>query len=76
MSNNARWNASEESCRIGNGTIHRIVDLESVPFAASMIYPDAMPEDIQKLSAEFGVQHFDPVSRDLLLSFQIGRAHV
>ena len=63
------WNAKNESCQIGCSSINRIVDLESVPFGAEMIYPDATPTEIQKLAAEFGQQHFDAASLELLLSF-------
>jgi glyoxylase-like metal-dependent hydrolase (beta-lactamase superfamily II) len=69
MTNEGVWNEESDSCRVGNKSIHRIVDLESIPFAAEMIYPDATPSEIKKLTAEFGQHHFDLTSLDLLLSF-------
>ncbi len=69
MTESVIWNAKSDSCQIGNSSIHRIIDLESVPFGAELLYPDATPAEIQKLASEFGAQHFDPASLDLLLSF-------
>jgi glyoxylase-like metal-dependent hydrolase (beta-lactamase superfamily II) len=69
MTGGVTWNATSESCQIGASSVHRIVDLENVSFAANLIYPDASPEEIRKLSADFSAQHFDPASLELLLSF-------
>jgi len=69
MTKAVTWNAKTDSCDVGSTSIHRIVDLESLPFAANMIYPDAVPSEMQKLSSQFSAQHFDQNSFDLLLSF-------
>jgi glyoxylase-like metal-dependent hydrolase (beta-lactamase superfamily II) len=63
------WNTETESCSLGDTSIHRIVDLESVRFPAQMIYPNVRPEDMEALTARFGAHHFDEASLDLLLSF-------
>ena len=69
MSGGVHWNAKEESCHIGKNAIHRIVDLESIPFVADMIYQDATSDIVAELAGEFGSHHLDPASLDLLLSF-------
>ncbi|MGY8817498.1 MAG: hypothetical protein ACKVHB_07005 [Pseudomonadales bacterium] len=63
------WNGDREKCQIGSNSIHRIVDIENLPFAADLLYPDANSLEIQELVGKFGYKHFDPNSLDLLLSF-------
>ncbi|MBT3915679.1 MAG: MBL fold metallo-hydrolase [Rhodospirillaceae bacterium] len=69
MTKAVTWDAKTDSCDVGSTSIRRVVDLESLPFAANMIYPDAVPSELQELSSRFGAQHFDQNSFDLLLSF-------
>tara|TARA_B100001971_G_C18237328_1_gene568234 strand:+ start:763 stop:1671 length:909 start_codon:yes stop_codon:yes gene_type:complete len=69
MTNVATWDAETDSCDVGSTSIHRIVDLESVPFAANMIYPEAVLAEMRELSSRLGTHHFDQNSFDLLLSF-------
>ena len=69
MTNAVTWDAKTDSCKVGNTTIHRVADLENVPFSADMIYPDAKVAEMSELSSRFGVQHFDPTTLELLLSF-------
>ena len=54
MTNAVTWDAETDSCDVGSTRIHRIVDLENLPFAANMIYPDAVPAEMQDLSSRFG----------------------
>jgi glyoxylase-like metal-dependent hydrolase (beta-lactamase superfamily II) len=63
------WNGDREKCQIGSNSIHRIVDIENLRFAADLVYPDANSLEIQELVGKFGNQHFDTDSLDLLLSF-------
>ena len=69
MQKDTFWDASNDSCSIGNSRISRVVDLEHVPFAAELVFPDANSETIKQLSKKIGLQHFSDVTLDLLLSF-------
>ncbi len=69
MIKNTLWDASTDSCNIGNSIIKRIVDLEHVSFAADLIFPDVNPETIKQLSNRVGLQNFSDNTLDLLLSF-------
>jgi glyoxylase-like metal-dependent hydrolase (beta-lactamase superfamily II) len=63
------WNPHTDSCNVGKITIKRIVDLEFVPFAANLVFPDATQEKIKNLSSTVGMKHFAEKTFDLLLSF-------
>jgi len=69
MQKDTFWNARKDSCNVGEISIKRIVDLEHVPFNPSLVFPDAKPEIIKKLSLQVGLQHFSDNNLDLLLSF-------
>ena len=63
------WNPNNDSCNIGNLIVSRVVDLERVPFAAELVFPDSNPTVIKQLSKQVGLQHFADITLDLLLSF-------
>ena len=63
------WNPNNDSCNIGNLIVSRVVDLERVPFAAELVFPDSNPTIIKQLSKQVGLQHFADITLDLLLSF-------
>ena len=69
MQKDTFWNARKDSCNVGEISIKRIVDLEHVPFDPSLVFPDAKPEIIKKLTPQVGLQHFSDNNLDLLLSF-------
>ena len=69
MQKDTFWDASNDSCNVGNSRISRVVDLEHVPFAADLVFPDANSETIKQLSKKIGLHHFSDVTLDLLLSF-------
>ena len=58
MQKDTFWNARKDSCNVGEISIKRIVDLEHVPFDPSLVFPDAKPEIIKKLTPQVGLQHF------------------
>ena len=65
-----KWNATTDSCNVGNLAIHRIVELEGQPFPAENFFLDADMEMVRKLASDLGPRHVDFASFELLLSFQ------
>ncbi len=55
--------------RCGRISVDKVVDLDTVPFPAQAIYPDATPEIMRAEQRRLGAHHVDPASLDLLLSF-------
>ena len=52
------WNIERDNCQVGNIVINRIVDLENIPFAAELIYPDSTPEIMEKIAGRLDKIHF------------------
>ena len=63
------WSIERDNCQVGNIVINRIVDLENIPFAAELIYPDSTPEIMERISGRLDKIHFGDTSSDLYLSF-------
>ena len=63
------WNIERDSCQVGNIMINRVVDLENIPFAAELIYPDSTPGIMEKIAGRLDKIHFGDTSSDLHLSF-------
>jgi glyoxylase-like metal-dependent hydrolase (beta-lactamase superfamily II) len=51
-------------------SIARVVDVDCLPFTASDIYPNATADAVRRAFALLGGNFIDPVSLELLLSFQ------
>ena len=63
------WNAERDGCQIGDIAIDRIVDLQHIPFAADLIYPDATPDILEELASRLDKVHFGERNTELCLSF-------
>ncbi|MCC6887329.1 MAG: MBL fold metallo-hydrolase [Hyphomicrobiales bacterium] len=55
--------------KIGRIQIDRVADLENVRVPTSRGFPHLTREMLQRYAAEFGPEHIDPVSLDLIMSF-------
>ena len=64
-----KWDTELNGCKIGDIEINRVVDLENIPFAANLIYPDATPEIVESIAERLDKIHFGDTSNDLYLSF-------
>ena len=63
------WNTAEDGCRIGSIQINRVIDLEAVPFASDLIYPDSTTEALDDLATRIDCIHFGDSNTELMLSF-------